>query len=203
MAASIKYSKLKNIEIKPTLFFEFHGTKNSTTEQAQIAEEISKNNGGKSFKWSQKTEERNKLWKARHDAYYAALAISPNKRAISTDVCVPITKLSECILESQKDLIENNVVAPMVGHVGDGNFHLLMLCDPNNKEEMNRLKNINDRLVKRAISMGGTCTGEHGIGLGKKEYLELEHPTNIKLMKKIKNIFDPNNIMNPNKIIDN
>ena len=116
---------------------------------------------------------------------------------------MPITKLSECILESQKDLIENNVVAPMVGHVGDGNFHLLMLCDPNNKEEMNRLKNINDRLVKRAISMGGTCTGEHGIGLGKKEYLELEHPTNIKLMKKIKNIFDPNNIMNPNKIIDN
>ena len=202
MAASIEYSKLKDIEIKPTLFFEFHGTKNSTTEQAQIAEEISKNNGGKSFKWAQKTEERNKLWKARHDAYYAALAISPNKRAISTDVCVPITKLNECILESQKDLIENNIIAPMVGHVGDGNFHLLMLCDPNDKEEMNKLKNINDRLDKRAISFGGTCTGEHGIGLGKKNYLKIEHPSTVYYMQQIKKIFDPKNILNPNKIID-
>ena len=202
MKASIKYSKLKNIEAKPTLFFEFHGTKNSTSEQAQIAEEISKNNGGQDFKWAQKTEERNLLWKARHDAYYAALAIAPNKRAMSTDVCVPISKLTECIIESQKDLKENNVIAPIVGHVGDGNFHILMLCDPYDLNEMKKLKNINDKLVKRAISMGGTCSGEHGIGFGKKEYLKIEHSSTISLMQKIKKTFDPNNILNPNKIVD-
>ena len=202
MAASIKYSKLKDIEVKPTLFFEFHGTKGLTSGQAKIAEEISKNNGGTSFKWAQKTEDRNKLWKARHDAYYAALSIEPNKRSMSTDVCVPISKLAQCILESKKDLESNNIIAPMVGHVGDGNFHLLMLCDPNNNEEMKKFKEFNDRLVRRAIEMGGTCTGEHGIGFGKKEYLKIEHPTNIEWMKKIKIAFDPNNIMNPNKIID-
>jgi len=201
MKASIEYSKLRDIDPKPTLFFEFHGTKQSTEEQAKIAEEISNNNGGHNFKWALKNEERNKLWKARHDAYYAALAIAPNKRAMSTDVCVPISKLVECILESQKDLKENNIVAPMVGHVGDGNFHLLMLCDPENIKEMEKLKEINDRLVKRAIGMGGTCTGEHGIGLGKKEYLKLEHPTIIPLMKKLKKTFDPNNILNPDKIV--
>lgn len=201
MKASIEYSKLRDVDPKPTLFFEFHGTKQSTEEQAKIAEEISNNNGGHNFKWALKNEERNKLWKARHDAYYAALAIAPNKRAMSTDVCVPISKLVECILESQKDLKENNIVAPMVGHVGDGNFHLLMLCDPENIKEMKKLKEINDRLVKRAIGMGGTCTGEHGIGLGKKEYLKLEHPTIIPLMKKLKKTFDPNNILNPDKIV--
>ncbi len=202
MEASIRYSKLISINPKPTLFFEFHGTENSTKEQAQITEEISKNNNGDNFKWAHKVEERNKLWKARHDAYYAALSISPNKRAMSTDVCVPISKLGECILESQKDLINNNVIAPMVGHVGDGNFHILLLGDPKNKEEMKLLKDINDRLVNRALKLGGTCTGEHGIGMGKKDYLKIEHPTNINLMKKIKNSFDPNNILNPNKIID-
>ena len=202
MKASIKYSKLQNIEPKPTLFIEFHGTKQSTEEQAKIAEEISNNYSGQNFKWAQKTEERNLLWKARHDAYYAALSIAPNKRAMSTDVCVPISKLVECILESQKDLKENNIVAPLVGHVGDGNFHLIMLCDPNDKNEMAKLKKINDKLVKRAISMGGTCTGEHGIGLGKKEYLKLEQPTNISLMQSIKKTFDPYNILNPGKIVD-
>ncbi|MBG76739.1 MAG: putative FAD-linked oxidoreductase [Alphaproteobacteria bacterium MarineAlpha5_Bin12] len=203
MKASKAYSKLSEVEIKPTLFFEFHGTKESTEEQSKISEAICTNYNGHSFKWAHKTEDRNRLWKARHDAYYAALSISPNKRAMSTDVCVPLSKLADCIIESKLDLEKNNIIAPMVGHVGDGNFHLLMLCDPNNNEEMKKFKKTNDRLVKRAISMGGTCTGEHGIGLGKKEYLKLEHPTNIELMKKIKNIFDPNNIMNPNKIIDN
>ena len=203
MKASKAYSKLSEVEIKPTLFFEFHGTKESTEEQSKISEAICTNYNGHNFKWAHKTEDRNRLWKARHDAYYAALSISPNKRAMSTDVCVPLSKLADCIIESKLDLEKNNIIAPMVGHVGDGNFHLLMLCDPDNNEEMKKFKKTNDRLVKRAISMGGTCTGEHGIGLGKKEYLKLEHPTNIELMKKIKNIFDPNNIMNPNKIIDN
>ena len=202
MKASIEYSKLKDIEPKPTLFFEFHGTKQSTQEQAKITEEISSSHGGQNFKWAHKSEERSRLWRARHDAYYAALAISPNKRAMSTDVCVPISKLAECILESQKDLKENNVVAPMVGHVGDGNFHLLMLCNPNDKKEIEKLKEINDRLVRRAIKMGGTCTGEHGIGLGKKEYLKIEHPTTINIMQLLKKSFDPNNILNPNKIVD-
>jgi len=202
MKASIKYSKLQNFKEKPTLFFEFHGTKQSTKEQAIIAEEISQSHGGENFKWAQKTEERNLLWKARHDAYYAALSIAPNKRAMSTDVCVPISKLAECILESQNDLASNNVVAPMVGHVGDGNFHLIMLGDPNNSKEMEKLKQINDRLVKRAIHMGGTCSGEHGIGLGKKDYLKIEHPTLIPLMQNVKKTFDPNNILNPDKIVD-
>ena len=201
MEACIKYSKLKNFEIKPTLFFEFHGTKDYTSEQAQIAEEISRNHGGKNFKWAQKTEERSILWKARHDAYYAALAMAPNKRAMSTDVCVPISKLNECIIESQKDLKKNNIIAPLCGHVGDGNFHLIMLCDPNNEKEIQKLKEFNDRLVKRAISLGGTCTGEHGIGLGKKEFLKIEHPTTIHLMQMLKKTFDPQNILNPDKII--
>ena len=202
MKASINYSKLKNILVKPTLFFEFHGTEQSTKENAKIAEEIASNYGGQDFKWAQKTEERSHLWKARHDAYYAALSIEPKKRAMSTDVCVPISKLSECILKSQKDLKDNNVIAPLVGHVGDGNFHLIMLCDPNDKNEIIKLKGINDRLVKRAISMGGTCTGEHGIGLGKKDYLKIEHSTTIPIMQNIKKMFDPKNILNPDKIID-
>ena len=201
MDISIKYSSLKNLEIKPTLFFEFHGSEISNKESIKVAEEISQNNNGTAFKWAQSTEERNKLWQARHDAYYAVKAQKNNIKVYVTDVCVPISRLSECIEATKKDVTEHNVLAPIVGHVGDGNFHLLIVVDPCKEKELEIVAGINDRLLKRALSMGGTITGEHGIGLGKMEYLELEHSGGLSVMRSIKNSIDPDNIMNPGKIV--
>ncbi|MEE2687892.1 MAG: FAD-linked oxidase C-terminal domain-containing protein [Pseudomonadota bacterium] len=202
MEACIAYSNLEGYEPKPTLFFEFHGTPASAKEQAETIGGISNDFGGSAFAWSATTEERNKLWQARHDAYYAALAMFPGKKGIATDACVPISKLSECLLETRRDIDQSGFYAPIVGHAGDGNFHLVILVDPNDKDEMHRAHELNDRLVHRTIALGGTCTGEHGIGCGKMDFLVAEHGGDaIAVMRSIKNAIDPQNIMNPGKII--
>ena len=195
-----KYSKL-DLKEAPTLFFEFHGTDVGVDDQIASLRTIAGEFGGADFAWADKLEDRNRLWQARHDAYYAGLALRPGCKGFSTDVCVPISKLAECILETQADVAESNIVAPLVGHVGDGNFHLVVVIDPDDKDEMSRAMALNGRLVERAISMGGTCTGEHGVGYGKIDHLEKEHGEAISVMRDLKRTFDPDNVMNPGKII--
>ena len=202
MEISIKYSKLENIKASPTLFFEFHGSEASNKEAIKIVEELSKNNGGSDFKWAESTEERNKLWKARHDVYYSVKALGNNMKVYSTDVCVPISKLVECISWAEKVTKEYGLIAPMVGHVGDGNFHSIILYDPNDEKKQKLIREYSDRLIEKALTLEGTVTGEHGIGLQKKSYLLKEHPDNLPAMKSIKRSLDPNNIMNPGKIFD-
>ena len=202
MGISINYSKLKNIEAVPTLFFEFHGSESSNNENIKIVEEISKENKGSSFKWAKDLEERNKLWKARWDVYYSVKALINNGRVYSTDVCVPISKITECVNFAEEQAKKFGVRAPMVGHLGDGNFHVILPFDPQKKEMYKNIRAFNDTLIKKALELNGTITGEHGVGLHKKEYLLAEHPDNIPVMKSIKRTIDPNNIMNPGKIFD-
>ena len=202
MGISINYSKLKDIEAVPTLFFEFHGSEASNNENIKIVEEISKDNKGSSFKWAKDLEERNKLWRARWDVYYSVKALINNGRVYSTDVCVPISKITECVNFAEEQAKKFNVRAPMVGHLGDGNFHVVLPFDPNKKEMYKQIRAFNDTLIKKALELNGTITGEHGVGLHKKEYLLEEHPDNIPIMKSIKRTLDPNNIMNPGKIFD-
>jgi len=188
--------------LKPTLFFEFHGTEAWVKEQAEMVKEISTEEGGSDFQWSTQEQEKQKLWEARHNAYYAGLALRPGSKGWATDVCVPISRLTDCILETRSDIEESKLTVPLVGHVGDGNFHLLFLIDPENEEEELKLyQPLNDRLVERALRMGGTCTGEHGIGSGKIKYMEAEHGDSLKLMHQIKQAFDPDNLMNPGKML--
>ncbi|MGE5146593.1 MAG: FAD-binding oxidoreductase [Candidatus Eiseniibacteriota bacterium] len=201
MDAVIKYSKLEGYQVAPTLFYEFHGTVASVEEQARQVKAISDDFGGSAFQWTTKPEERSKLWQARHDVYYACLATAPGKKAIATDVCVPISKLAECIIESREDAHRSGFNAPVVGHVGDGNFHMVFMVDIDDKEELARAKACNERLVQRAIAMGGTCTGEHGIGAGKMEFLVAEHGEAVSVMRAIKKALDPENLMNPGKIL--
>ncbi|MCG8543861.1 MAG: FAD-binding protein, partial [Alphaproteobacteria bacterium] len=201
MSASIAYSDLDGYEPKNTLFFEFHGTPASAAEQAEQVKAISDDFGGSAFQWTAHTEERNKLWQARHDAYYACLALDPGKKGIATDACVPISRLAECILETRADIDESGFVAPIVGHVGDGNFHLVILVDPDDEDEMHRAHELNDRLIHRTLAYGGTCTGEHGVGQGKMQFLVAEHGEAVSLMRTLKAAFDPQNIMNPGKIV--
>ena len=201
MRAVIDYSNLDAYAAKPTLFYEFHGTERGVEEQARQAGEISSEFGGSDFQWATRTEDRNKLWQARHDVYYATLAMAPGKRVMSTDVCVPISRLAEVITETSTDIDETGLLAPIVGHVGDGNFHLVILLDPDDPEEMARAHALNDRLVHRAIAAGGTCTGEHGVGIGKREFLIAEHGDSVAVMRAIKQALDPDNIMNPDKIL--
>jgi len=184
----------------PTLFIEIHGSTLKVKEQILRFEEISRNKGLIEFEWSDQQTEIEKLWNSRHNAYYAALNLCPGKKAFTTDVCVPISSLTECILETKKDIENSNIVAPIVGHVGDGNFHLILLLNPDDQKEVNEAKKINDRLVERALRMKGTSTGEHGIGIGKKDFLKTEKGNSIDIMSKIKQSIDPNNIMNPGKI---
>jgi D-lactate dehydrogenase (cytochrome) len=200
MTACVNFSKLSGFENKPTLLFEFHGTLSSVAEQAETVGAFCGDNNGSAFRWASRPEDRSKLWQARHDAYYAALALAPGKMGLTTDTCVPISRLADCIMETQKDIEASGLLAPIVGHVGDGNFHLVILVDPENIEEMNRAEALNHRLVHRAIMMGGTCTGEHGIGYGKREFLASEHGTGIATMKAIKQALDPRGILNPGKI---
>jgi D-lactate dehydrogenase (cytochrome) len=202
MGISINYSKLKDIEAVPTLFFEFHGSEASNNENIKIVEEISKDNKGSSFKWAKDLEERNKLWRARWDVYYSVKALINNGRVYSTDVCVPISKITECVNFAEEQAKKFGVRAPMVGHLGDGNFHVVLPFDPNKKEMYKQIRAFNDTLIKKALELNGTITGEHGVGLHKKEYLLEEHPDNIPIMKSIKRTLDPNNIMNPGKIFD-
>jgi D-lactate dehydrogenase (cytochrome) len=195
-----KYSKL-DYPVQPTLFFEFHGTsERSVAEHAQLVQEIAAEQGSTDFRWATTTEDRSRLWRARHDAFWAALALRPGSKAWTTDVCVPISRLAECILETRKDLQTTSLLAPLVGHVGDGNFHLIFVLDPNNTAEFEEAKRVNSRLVHRALAMGGTCTGEHGVGVGKMDYLPEEHGDALEVMKTIKRALDPHNLMNPGKM---
>ena len=202
MGISINYSKLKDIQAVPTLFFEFHGSELSNNENIKIVEEISKDNNGSSFKWAKDLEDRNKLWKARWDVYYSVKALINNGRVYSTDVCLPISNITECVNFAEEEAKKFGLRAPMVGHVGDGNFHVLLPFDPSDKEMYKKIREFNDLLIKKALKLNGTITGEHGVGLHKKEYLLKEHSDNIPVMKLIKRSIDQNNIMNPGKIFD-
>ncbi|MBO1039680.1 FAD-binding oxidoreductase [Brucella pituitosa] len=200
MEALILHSKLP-YEAQPYLFVEFHGTETGVAEQAEIFGEIAAENGGGEFRWTNDPEERDRLWRARHDAYLASFLLRPGAKGVSTDVCVPISRLADCIAETEKDLAESGLIAPVVGHVGDGNFHLLLLLDTDDASEMVRAEEFMDRLVKRALAMEGTCTGEHGIGQGKMKYLPMELGEATDYMRMIKKAIDPDNIMNPGKIL--
>jgi D-lactate dehydrogenase (cytochrome) len=200
MDAVNKYAKL-SYAVAPTLFFEFHGTQAGVAEQVAQVKGFAGEQGGADFRWASTQEERSKLWQARHDAYYAALALRPGAKGLATDVCVPISRLAECIAETTRDVDQSFVAAVMVGHVGDGNFHLAFLLDPDKPEELAEASRLNDRMVQRAIAMDGTCTGEHGIGYGKMDFLVAEHGDAVSVMRLLKRALDPDNIMNPGKIV--
>jgi D-lactate dehydrogenase (cytochrome) len=185
----------------PTLFFEFHGTEAGVKEQAELVQEIAAGNGGEGFEWATRQEDRSRLWNARHTAYFAALQMKPGCRAVISDVCVPISRLAECVVETEQDLNASSLPCPIVGHVGDGNFHVLILIDPQRPEELAEAERLNRRIVQRALRMNGTCTGEHGIGLHKMDFLAEEAgPVAIDTMRAIKYALDPRNLMNPGKI---
>ena len=202
MDISINYSKLKDVNVEPTLFFEFHGSEISNKESIKVVEELSNNNKGSKFKWAADLEDRNKLWQARWDVYYSVKALVHNGRVYSTDVCVPISRITECVKFAEVEVNKIGLRAPMVGHLGDGNFHVLFPYDPNDKEIYKKIREFSNKLIDKTLELTGTITGEHGVGLHKKSYLLKEHPDNIPLMKTIKRSIDPNNIMNPGKIFD-
>ena len=199
--ASNAYSKL-SLKETPTLFLEFHGSNASVAEQSESFGQIATEFGGGPFAWATKAEDRTKLWQARHDAYWAVMQLRKGATGFATDVCVPISRLAECVVATQKDIAEMKLVAPIVGHVGDGNFHVSVLFDPNDKEEIERARRFHERLVERSLSMDGTSTGEHGVGQGKRKYLKAEHgEAALGVMRAIKQALDPHNIMNPGKIL--
>ncbi|HYN12871.1 MAG TPA: FAD-linked oxidase C-terminal domain-containing protein [Burkholderiales bacterium] len=199
---AINKHKKTSYRVAPTLFFEFHGSKSSVVEQAEAVQEIARDNGGKDFIWATKAEERSQLWDARHNAYFACLQLRPGSRAVSTDVCVPISRLAECVHETMEDVKSYIAPVPLLGHVGDGNFHLMFLVDPKKPEETELAKEFNQRLVERALRLEGTCTGEHGIGMGKQASLRAELGDDMMdLMRDIKKVFDPDNLMNPGKVV--
>ena len=200
MDAINKYSKLDH-KVAPTLFFEFHGTTAGVAEQVELVKDIAAEHGGDDFRWATSQEERSKLWQARHDAYYAALALRPGSKGWATDVCVPISRLADCIAETKIDLAQSSIPSALAGHVGDGNFHLIFMIDPNRPEEIAEASRLNDRMVTRALAMDGTCTGEHGIGYGKMDFLFAEHGEAVDVMASIKRAIDPDNLMNPGKIM--
>jgi D-lactate dehydrogenase (cytochrome) len=200
MKAMIGYAKLDYPE-SPCLFVEFHGSEAGVVEQAEMFGEITAEYGGGPFLWTKVAEERAKLWKARHEAYWASLTLRPGAKGLSTDVCVPISKLADCIAETEADIAELGLIAPIVGHAGDGNFHTLVLLDPEIPAEIERTEEFVARLNRRAIRMEGTCTGEHGIGQGKIGFMTLEHGDGIDFMRMIKQALDPQGIMNPGKIL--
>jgi D-lactate dehydrogenase (cytochrome) len=201
MDACIRHSKLEGYEVKPTLFFEFHGTAAGVAEQAELMQQIVSEHGGGAFRWTTAQEERTKLWKARHNAYYAALALKPGCFGFSTDACVPISRLADCVLETRADIDATGLLCPIVGHVGDGNFHVLVLFDPNDAAQRDKAEGLAKRVSMRAIAMGGTCTGEHGIGIHKLDALRAEHGEAVELMARIKRALDPLDIMNPGKTV--
>jgi D-lactate dehydrogenase (cytochrome) len=195
------YSKLQLRE-SPLLLFEFHGSPASVREQAEAVQEIAREHGGMDFEWTTQAEDRNRLWQARHNAYFATLQLKAGSRSVTTDVCVPISRLADCIVETQADLERASIISSIIGHVGDGNFHVQMLIDPSSPSERDEAERINRRLVERAIAMDGTCTGEHGVGLHKMDFMPLEHGDDaLDLMIRIKRAFDPLNILNPGKVL--
>ncbi|MDH3380863.1 MAG: FAD-binding protein [Gammaproteobacteria bacterium] len=187
--------------VAPTLFLEFHGSTASVREQAETVQSIAHDHSGGDFSWTTDPEQRNKMWQARHDAAYACKALRPDGQIWATDVCVPISQLAECISETKRDIDASQLVAPIVGHVGDGNFHLVLLVDHDDPDELQRAQALHERMVMRALSMDGTCTGEHGIGYGKLDFLQAEHGEAVNVMRSIKLALDPHNIMNPGKIV--
>jgi D-lactate dehydrogenase (cytochrome) len=201
MEASIRYSKLEGFAVKPTLFFEFHGSEAGVREQSAAMQAASDEFGGSAYQWATKTEDRTRLWKARHDAYYAALAFKPGMTSFATYACVPISRLADCILETKADVEKSGLTAPILGHVGDGNFHLVVLFDAADPAQRESAEALAKGVSMRAISMGGTCTGEHGIGWHKLDVLAQEHGEAVDLMRMIKRALDPRDIMNPGKTV--
>lgn len=194
------YSKM-TLEEKPTLFLEFHGTEVSARDQVEQFQAIAESEGAGGFVWAENEEDRRRLWKARHDVYWATKNLRPGAEAIATDVCVPISRLAECLAETQNDISDLGIISPIAGHVGDGNFHCQPLIDMSSPKEVAAVKEFLSRLSARAIEMDGTCTGEHGVGQGKSKYLLAEHGTGVALMRQIKRALDPDNILNPGKIL--
>nr|WP_255636304.1 FAD-linked oxidase C-terminal domain-containing protein [Azospirillum sp. 412522] len=198
--ATNRYSGLSYRET-PTLFFEFHGSAASVAEQAELTREMAEEFGGSEFQWASDPDDRARLWRARHNIHYAIAAMRPNSRVWSTDVCVPISALSRCMSETWPDIEAAPFFIATVGHVGDGNFHLGLAIDPTDPAELEIAEHLNERLVRRAIAMDGTCTGEHGIGYGKAKFMELEHGGGVSVMRAIKRALDPEDILNPGKIL--
>jgi D-lactate dehydrogenase (cytochrome) len=196
-----KHAKL-DLEEKPTLFLEFHGTETSARDQVELFRQIAEAEGAIRFDWAEQEEDRRRLWKARHEFYWAVKSTWPGREALATDVCVPISRLAECVLETEKDIKSLGLIAPIAGHAGDGNFHTQPMVDRANAKEMAALDAFLDRLTKRAIAMEGTCTGEHGVGQGKAKYLKAElGAEGLAMMRAIKAALDPHGIMNPGKIL--
>jgi D-lactate dehydrogenase (cytochrome) len=202
MDAVNRYSKTE-YTVAPTLFFEFHSdSARHVVDQAETVQALAAERGGRGFEWATQLEDRERLWQARHDALYAALALRPGAQAWTTDVCVPISRLAECILETKADNAGAAFPIALVGHAGDGNFHLIYVLDPGDPEELERARRLNERMVVRALAMGGTCTGEHGVGYGKMKFLEAEHGPGLEVMRTIKRALDPENRMNPGKMVE-
>jgi D-lactate dehydrogenase (cytochrome) len=201
MGGVIAHSKLEGYTAQPTLFFEFHGSPAGVAEQAEAVQGIMAEFGGGEFRWASRQEDRNKLWEARHNVHYAFMGMRPGARVMSSDVCVPISRLAESIVEAKRDLAETGLIGGIVGHVGDGNYHLGYVLDPNDREEIDRALAHNDRMVLKAIELGGTCTGEHGVGRGKIRFMRTEHGDGVDVMRAIKAALDPDGIMNPGKIL--
>ena len=196
-----RYADL-DYEPAPTLFFEFQGSPAGAVEQAERVEPIARAHRGSSFRWTADETERQRLWQARHHAYYACLDLRPEgARVLSTDVCVPISRLAECIVETKRELDASAIPSPLLGHVGDGNFHILFVVDPENEDEIAEAERLNERLVERALAMDGTCTGEHGVGIGKKKFMQAEHGEGLSVMRDLKQALDPGNLMNPGKVL--
>jgi D-lactate dehydrogenase (cytochrome) len=201
VTASNAYADLDHPEA-PTLFLEFHGTEAAVAEQEAYVRDVAAQLGGGRWRSASDPRERRRLWQARHDALYAGLAMRPGAKAFTSDVCVPISRLTDCILETRKDIDAAGAYAPIVGHVGDGNFHVLYTVDPDDPDELASVQELNRRLVHRALEMGGTCTGEHGIGYGKLEFMEAEHgPAALAVMRAVKQALDPHDLLNPGKIL--
>ncbi|WP_426416622.1 FAD-binding oxidoreductase [Aestuariirhabdus sp. LZHN29] len=202
MQACIRYSKLDGFEAAPTLFFEFHGSETVVNEQISAVEGVVEAHGGSGFRWAADMEHRNALWAARHNAYFAAKAMWPGHEGMATDLCVPISALAESIDFAERKALELKLSCPVVGHVGDGNFHMLIMFDRSDQSQCERAATLSKAMVEQALAVGGTCTGEHGIGVGKKAYLLQEHGNAVELMRVLKRALDPDNLMNPGKVFD-
>jgi len=200
IAAVNAYSQLA-YAVQPTLFFEFHGSDSSVQEQAQAVGRIINRVGGTDFHWAENQDDRERLWQARYDAYYASLALRPGGVGYVTDVCVPISQLANCIRKAKTYLAGTTVPCPLFGHVGDGNYHVVFVIDPESASELREVSSIHERIVEDALAAGGTCSGEHGIGIGKLDALRREHPTGIEVMRAIKSALDPHGLMNPGKVV--
>jgi D-lactate dehydrogenase (cytochrome) len=198
-----RYSKT-SYAVADTLLFEFHGdTERDVSEQAKIVEALAAERGGRGFQWATRLEDRERLWHARHNVHFASLALRPGCRSMATDVCVPISRLADCVLETKEDHAHAPFPVCLVGHAGDGNFHVIYLIDPDDPAELDEARRLNERIVTRALAMGGTCTGEHGVGYGKMKFLAAEHGENgVELMRTIKRALDPDNRMNPGKVVE-